>query len=392
MNLHFLWREHYVDYLWASNVTAQAYFLHSGVLLYEDGVLTAYASDQELKTVQKTTAHLIKNPKKILQLKKEFQKMREKTNKMSPRYTKQNIQKVASKELYKLFLELLSLIQEMIVTYRLTEPHFVKHIEEMALNAVHSKLVHYKNPGKLFSRIVADKSCLLSKKYGIDTEGLKLIKLMHRVAQMRFKAKRTSFSVGDYAELLLRETARRTYLAIPQVSNLQLQELKSLLLEGKEPNLTSVNKRQKNFALKICMAESPHAKEVSNTELQNLIRYERDQSRVTSFKGSIAYPGKVVGVARVLPLISTTHEYKQYMCSLKKTDILIAPMTAPSLTRAFSIVKAVVTDEGGLMSHASLIAREKQIPCIIGTKIATRALHDGDTITVDANSGIVTKH
>ena len=50
---------------------------------------------------------------------------------------------------------------------------------------------------------------------------------------------------------------------------------------------------------------------------------------------------------------------------------------------------AIVTDIGGLMSHAAIISRELKIPCIIGTKIATQVLHDGDLVEVDANNGII---
>jgi pyruvate,water dikinase len=50
---------------------------------------------------------------------------------------------------------------------------------------------------------------------------------------------------------------------------------------------------------------------------------------------------------------------------------------------------AFVTDEGGLTCHAAIVAREMKKPCIIGTKIATKVLKDGDMVEVDANKGIV---
>ena len=53
--------------------------------------------------------------------------------------------------------------------------------------------------------------------------------------------------------------------------------------------------------------------------------------------------------------------------------------------------KAIITDEGGLTCHAAIISRELGIPCIIGTKIATKVLKDGDMVEVDANKGIVKK-
>jgi len=58
-------------------------------------------------------------------------------------------------------------------------------------------------------------------------------------------------------------------------------------------------------------------------------------------------------------------------------------------TPFFAKAKAVVTDEGGMSSHAAIISREFKIPCIVGTKIATRVIKDGDIIKVDANKGII---
>ena len=51
--------------------------------------------------------------------------------------------------------------------------------------------------------------------------------------------------------------------------------------------------------------------------------------------------------------------------------------------------KAIIADEGGLTCHAAIISREFKIPCIIGTKVATEVLKDGDFVEVDANQGIV---
>jgi pyruvate,water dikinase len=54
-----------------------------------------------------------------------------------------------------------------------------------------------------------------------------------------------------------------------------------------------------------------------------------------------------------------------------------------------SKASAVLTDEGGLLCHAAIVSREMKKPCIVGTKIATRIIKDGNTIEVDANNGIV---
>ncbi|MFA5987967.1 MAG: PEP-utilizing enzyme, partial [Candidatus Paceibacterota bacterium] len=70
-------------------------------------------------------------------------------------------------------------------------------------------------------------------------------------------------------------------------------------------------------------------------------------------------------------------------------DILVTTMTKPDFLSAMKKAKAFVTDEGGLTCHAAIIARELKKPCIIGTKIATQVLKDGDLVEIDTNNGIV---
>jgi phosphohistidine swiveling domain-containing protein len=102
----------------------------------------------------------------------------------------------------------------------------------------------------------------------------------------------------------------------------------------------------------------------------------------TEFKGNIAYKGVVRGIVKIVKNISELDK-------VKKGDILVTPMTFPSFIAAMNIASAFVTDEGGITCHAAIIAREMHKPCIIGTKIATKILKDGDLIEVDADKGIV---
>ena len=50
---------------------------------------------------------------------------------------------------------------------------------------------------------------------------------------------------------------------------------------------------------------------------------------------------------------------------------------------------AIVTDEGGILCHAAIVSREMRKPCVIGTKVATKSLKDGDLVEVDAGKGVV---
>ena len=74
---------------------------------------------------------------------------------------------------------------------------------------------------------------------------------------------------------------------------------------------------------------------------------------------------------------------------IRAGDILVTAMTTPDYLPCMNKAVAFVTDEGGITCHAAIVAREMNKPCIIGTKIATQVLKDGDLIEVDANNGIV---
>lgn len=70
-------------------------------------------------------------------------------------------------------------------------------------------------------------------------------------------------------------------------------------------------------------------------------------------------------------------------------DILVTKMTDPDFVPAMKRASAIVTDEGGMTSHAAIVSREMGVPCIVGTGNATEKLNDGDRITVDASHGKV---
>jgi pyruvate,water dikinase len=71
-------------------------------------------------------------------------------------------------------------------------------------------------------------------------------------------------------------------------------------------------------------------------------------------------------------------------------EILVASFTSASWTPVFGLIAAAVTDAGGIMCHAAIVAREYGLPAVLGTGSATRQIATGDRIRVDADNGIVT--
>jgi pyruvate,water dikinase len=76
---------------------------------------------------------------------------------------------------------------------------------------------------------------------------------------------------------------------------------------------------------------------------------------------------------------------------MKEGNILVTTMTTPDFVPLMQKAAAIVTDIGGLLSHAAIVSREMKKPCIIGTHVATKILKDGNIVEVDAIKGIVRK-
>jgi pyruvate,water dikinase len=106
------------------------------------------------------------------------------------------------------------------------------------------------------------------------------------------------------------------------------------------------------------------------------------EQHVVLARGLAAAPGTASGNVRVL---DTPEEGSQ----LLEGEILVAQMTNPDWLPTIRRAAALVTDTGGMTCHAAIVARELGVPCIVGTRTATRDLHDGTTVTVDGTHGRV---
>ena len=103
----------------------------------------------------------------------------------------------------------------------------------------------------------------------------------------------------------------------------------------------------------------------------------------SSLNGFAGSPGVVEGVARVVMDVRDVGK-------LEEGEILVAPVTSPSWTPVFGKVAAAVSDIGGIMSHAAIVAREYGMPAVVGTGNATARISTGDRIRVDGDQGVVT--
>jgi pyruvate,water dikinase len=99
--------------------------------------------------------------------------------------------------------------------------------------------------------------------------------------------------------------------------------------------------------------------------------------------GVPASPGRALGPAR---LVRSVDDFGR----LRPGDVLVCRTTDPAWTPLFHLAAAVVTETGGLLSHAAIVARECRIPAVVSAADAMALLADGTPVVVDGALGTVT--
>jgi pyruvate,water dikinase len=119
---------------------------------------------------------------------------------------------------------------------------------------------------------------------------------------------------------------------------------------------------------------------ITTEQLQKLLTpWEAQRNILHGFAGS---PGMAEGRARVV--LSAAE-----LTVVQSGEILVCPITAPGWVPVFNKIKAVVTDVGGMMSHAAIVCREYNLPAVIGTAEATWRIKTGQRIRVNGHAGTV---
>jgi pyruvate,water dikinase len=111
--------------------------------------------------------------------------------------------------------------------------------------------------------------------------------------------------------------------------------------------------------------------------------WARQQDGGSVLNGAAASPGVVEGEARVVRSVDQIGD-------VRDGEILVCGSTSPAWAPIFSKIKATVTDVGGVMSHAAIVAREYGLPAVVGTGRATATIRTGQMIRVDGSEGTVT--
>ena len=126
----------------------------------------------------------------------------------------------------------------------------------------------------------------------------------------------------------------------------------------------------------------PPPDEERHAVLEKFYGGARVQSGAGTIRGTGASPGTVEGTARI---VVGPDDFGR----VRSGDVLVAATTTPAWTPLFPSLGALVTETGGILSHAAIVAREYGLPAVVGANGAMRAIPDGARVRVDGLSGAV---
>jgi len=262
------------------------------------------------------------------------------------------------------------------------EAYFVDILSSLARQGANpKKLMKEQAKNRLAIKVKQDR---LVKELKIDKQHFDIFQFARDLVFSKGTRKDAMFHSYSIIENLFKEIGRRYYLSVRQVRYFHPHEFRKLLLEKKFPP-TILNERYK-FSVNFSTGDYHEdlnlvgAKAVEFIARLNIVKEEIKDVKI--LYGDCASPGRVRGEVRIINV-------PKDMVKMNQGDILVSVATTPDLVPAIKKAAAIITDAGGITCHAAIISRELGIPCVVGTKIATKVLHDGDLVDANATHGKV---
>ncbi len=212
-----------------------------------------------------------------------------------------------------------------------------------------------------------------------DNKDLQIIHQVETLSRLLDDRKKNNFKAEHYLELFVREFARRTHKTVANLKLLFPEELSDAM-----KHTMDLSQRKQCFVL-VCTDKkieefNGHNAKIIADQFLNVTHI--NESMIHGQVASTGEQNYFRGVAKIVLTIKEIHK-------IHEGDILVTTMTSPDFVIGMKKAGAIITDTGGMLSHAAIVAREFKKPCIVGTEIATRVIHDGDIVELHCGKGTV---
>ncbi|MBS3122279.1 hypothetical protein J4434_05355 [Candidatus Woesearchaeota archaeon] len=270
---------------------------------------------------------------------------------------KLNISSMSNDELKNKILERANLFQSLGGNYFYTEFFFLDKVEELVKSS--------------------------PKKYAVVVKNLK------EMGTLKFEARKILNEFYNYHKIFqpyIKEVGKRMKRNdLPWLSYTEIVDI----IDGKNLPISNCISDRDHVNWVLAKANNWHI--IKGREAEKIMN-EFDNHffnvSVKLIKGTIANKGIYQGRVKVVRTVFSDN-INEEIKKVEKGNVLVAETTGPEMMIACQKAGAIITDEGGLTSHAAIVSRELGIPCIVGAKIATKVLKDDDLVEVNAEKGTV---
>ncbi len=345
-NMGFWARELKLPLFWLSDKNLKV-FADNTLIIYKNSIIHLYyLNDKSVKGSKKIYDFFIKKSN-LLKYEKNCRRIIDQMRKFGANNIKMKARFFSDKELIKKFDEVFTILNLFAAIYTKTEPLYLEKIE--------------KNEEKLKHTIVK----LSRLRLELRKEGEVLFYLL----------------LG----ILIKELGRKNQVGVAELFFYTFDELIELLNKKKRVKNSIIKERAKGYVfVSLNKNYKIYTGKIFGEIYKKIILNSR---KIKEIQGRVAMKGLVRG--RVRLILHNKKNISKEVANFKNGEILVTEMTRPDTIMACKKASAIITDEGGITSHAAIISREFRIPCVIGTHNATQILKTGDLIEVDANKGII---
>lgn len=233
--------------------------------------------------------------------------------------------------------------------------------------------------------LVKEKQQQALAELNLNKEEKYLFEVLSILGYWKFERKLANQKSHEMMEKFIEELMRRFGLSRAQAKMIPPYEMEQVLINGQVDG-DLLNERVR---LSVALFEGYKPGRVLVADEARRFEQEIEESLavgedVREIKGACAYPGLAKGTVKRV-------DDESEMGKFNHGDILVSTSTTPKLIPIMKNAAAIITDSGGITCHAAIVSRELKVPCVIGTKVATKALKDGDLVEVNATEGIIQK-
>ncbi len=252
---------------------------------------------------------------------------------------------------------------------------------------ISKKIIQLKNKEKILNKKIK-KVC---KKYNISREVDLFFGIVRQFSFWQDKRKENTQKMVFCMDQVIRECSKRYNESYSNLKKYFEYDIIELIDKGKKLSKKDLDRRKKIIFLVT----------LEKGKIKKTYFYGRDAQDICdiaksckkglvkggTLKGFVASQGR--GEAKIKGRVRIVFDATKD--KFEKGEILVAGMTRPEYVPLMKKAKAIITNEGGITTHAAIVARELKVPCIIGTKVATEAFKNGDVVELDMKKGSVRK-